>query len=264
MDSTYVPSLDGGETNKVIAKLGIKKANTKIWQLFLLGVLAGLYIGMGGHFSLVALASGMGRIAAGVVFSFGLILVVIAGAELFTGNVTIMVGVLSRVITKRSMVKNWTIVYIGNLAGSLFLAWLVYRAGLLGHAGALNGLGVFAAEVAENKIAIPFMQAFIRGILCNILVILAIIMSIMAKDLTSKILCIIFPITCFVACGFEHSVANMYLIPIGLFAEGLALYEMSAMFRNIVPVTLGNIIGGIFILVVHPNRIRQIRHLFDK
>ncbi len=264
MDSIYVPSLDGGETNMAIAKLGIKKANTKIWQLFLLGILAGLYIGMGGHFSLVALASGMGRIAAGVVFSFGLILVVIAGAELFTGNVTIMVGVLSRVITKRRMLKNWSVVYAGNFAGSILLAWLIYRAGLLEHAGALNELGILAAEVAENKIAIPFMEALIRGILCNILVILAIIMAIMAKDLASKVLCIIFPIACFVACGFEHSVANMYLIPVGLFAEGRALYEMSAMFRNLVPVTLGNIIGGIFILVIHPNRIRQIRHLFDK
>jgi formate/nitrite transporter len=115
-----------------------------------------------------------------------------------------------------------------------------------------------AVTVAEHKLAIPFTQAFIRGILCNILVILAIMMALSAKDIISKIFCIIFPIACFVACGFEHCVANMYLIPLGLLAKGSHLYETFTMFRNIIPVTLGNIVGGIFIIAIHPHRIQQI------
>jgi formate/nitrite transporter FocA (FNT family) len=140
----------------------------------------------------------------------------------------------------------------------------VYKTGLLGKAGALNNLGDLSVKVAEYKLAIPFIQAFIRGIFCNILVILAIIMAIMAKDIVSKIFCIILPIACFVACGFEHCVANMYLIPLGLLAKGIPLYKTFVMFDNLVPVTLGNILGGIFILTIHPNRIRQIGTLFKK
>ena len=264
MNTPYSPSLSHKEVSETISKLGIKKSNTKIWQLLILGILAGLYIGFGGQLFLVTVASGMGKVAGGVMFSVGLILVVVAGAELFTGNVTILIGVLSTVISKRRMLKNWVVVYIGNFIGSVILAWLVYKTGLLGKAGALNDLGALSVNVAEYKLAIPFFQAFIRGIFCNILVILAIIMAIMAKDIASKILCIIFPIACFVACGFEHCVANMYLIPLGLLAKGIPLYKTFVMFDNLIPVTLGNIVGGVFILTIHPNRIRQIGTLFKK
>lgn len=261
MEGTYSPQLDGQETNLAISRLGIKKSNTKIWQLMLLGILAGLYIGFGGQLFLVTVASGMSKVIGGIMFSVGLILVVIAGAELFTGNVTIVVGVLSGAVSKKKMLLNWITVYIGNFIGSILLAWMIAGSGLFGSLGDPNTLGLLAADVAEAKLAIPFGQALIRGIFCNILVILAIIMSIMAKDIISKVFVIIFPIATFVACGFEHSVANMFLIPAGLLAKGFPLHQTWIAFQNIIPVTIGNLIGGILILVIHPNRIRQIKML---
>ncbi len=264
MDKSYTPSLSHKDASSAISTLGIKKSNTDIWQLLILGVLAGLYIGFGGQLFLVSLVAGMGKVVGAMMFSVGLILVIVAGAELFTGNSVILIGVLSTTISKRRMFKNWTCVFIGNFIGSILLAWLVYESGLLGKGEELTATGELAAKVANAKLNIPFVQAFIRGIFCNILVILAIIMATMAKDITSKILCIIFPITCFVACGFEHCIANMYLITLGLLAEGEAFHNMYVMFNNLIPVTLGNIVGGIFILTIHPNRIRQIRTLFRK
>jgi formate/nitrite transporter len=264
MDSDYTPSLTPKEASTAISKLGIKKANTKIWQLIILGMLAGLYIGFGSQLFLVTLASGLGKVMGGLVFSVGLILVVVAGAELFTGNVVILIGVISSVIKLTDMVKNWIAVYIGNFIGAVLFAILMYYSGLFGNTGALNAVGEIAVKVAEGKLAIPFTEAFIRGIFCNMLVILAILMAVISKDIISKIFCIIFPITCFVACGFEHCVANMYLIPIGLFLKGASFPEMLNIFHNLIPVTLGNIVGGVFILVIHPNRIRQISMLLKK
>lgn len=261
MESSYNPRLESNEVNLAISKLGIKKSNTKIWQLLLLGMLAGLYIGLGGQLYLVSVASGLSKVIGGVMFSVGLILVVIAGAELFTGNLTIVVGALTGVIHIRKMFRNLVTVYIGNFIGSLLFAWLMAESGLFGAPGALNPLGSLASDVAAAKLVIPFWQAVIRGIFCNMLVILAIIMSIMAKDIISKIFTIIFPITCFVACGFEHSVANMYLIPVGLLVDGVPLLETLTAFQNIIPVTIGNLIGGILIQLLHPNRIRQIKTL---
>ncbi len=255
------PTLSNLELDKRISTLGIKKANSRVWQLLLLGFLAGVYIGFGGQMSLVALEQGMGRLAAGVAFSLGLILVVIAGAELFTGNVLMVIGALGRQVSLRGLLRNWLIVYIGNFIGAMALVAAVWHSGVLGRAGTLNNLGELAASVATAKIALSFTEAFLRGLLCNILVLLAIIMSTIAKDVVSKIFAIIFPIAAFVACGFEHSIANMYLIPIGLAAKGSSLYGYIASFRNILPVTLGNIVGGLLILVLHPNRIRQIVYL---
>ena len=264
MENSYIPTLSEKEVSNAISTLGVKKSNERVWQVMLLGILAGLYIGFGGQLFLVTVAGGMGKVAGGIMFSVGLILVVIAGAELFTGNVTLLIGVLSAVIPRRKMFKNWVLVYIGNFIGSLALAWLIFQTGLLGSSEALNKVGTVSVSVAEAKLAIPFTQALLRGVFCNILVILAIIMAVMAKDIISKIFCIIFPISCFVACGFEHCVANMFLIPLGLLAKGVPLYETFVSFRNLVPVTIGNIIGGVFILVIHPNRIRQIRIILQK
>ena len=120
------------------------------------------------------------------------------------------------------------------------------------------------AKVADAKLALSFSECFIRGTFCNILVILSIIMVTLSKDVTSKILCCILPIMTFVACGFEHCVANMFLIPIGLYVKGIPTVEHLLIFKNILPVTLGNVIGGIFILLVHPNRIRQVQFLLEK
>lgn len=254
---TYAPALSTEELVSSISALGIKKANTKVWQLVVLGILAGGYIGFGGHIFLVALEQGMGKIVAGAVFSVGLVLVVIAGAELFTGNIMMVVSTVLSLYSVSKTLKNWVSVYLGNFVGSLLLALIVWNAGLLGHSGALNGLGRTAAGIAEAKLSLPFLEAFLRGVLCNILVILAIIMATISKDIISKILCCLLPVMVFVASGFEHCVANMYLIPLGLLAKGVTGYGLTAMFGNIIPVTLGNIVGGLLIITIHPNRIRQ-------
>jgi formate/nitrite transporter len=150
---------------------------------------------------------------------------------------------------------------MGNFVGSILLAVVVWQTGLLGSAGNLNSMGELAHKVSQAKIALPFAEAFFRGILCNILVILAVILATIAKDIISKIACCCLPVLVFVACGFEHCVANMYLVNLGLLAEGASLTELAGAFRNIFPVTLGNIVGGMFILWMHPNRIRQFRFL---
>ena len=260
----YDPKLNLGELSNLISNLGIKKANTKIWQLLLLGILAGLYISIGGHLFLVALEQGMGKVVGGAVFSVGLVLVVIAGAELFTGNIIMVVGSMSRLYSLWKLLKNWIVVYIGNFIGSILYAILVYESGLFGSFNNLNNLGSLAVKIAEYKLSLPFIECLIRGFFCNILVVLAIIMAFIAKDLISKIFCCILPIMAFVACGFEHCVANMFLIPIGLLAKTDSFFILYRIFINILPVTLGNILGGIFILVIHPNRIRQINYLFSK
>ncbi len=262
--SVYVPSLDGKEASYALSQLGVKKANASVWRLLLLGILAGLYIGFGGQFFLVAMSGGAGKIVGGLMFSTGLILVVIAGAELFTGNMSILAGVTAGLIPARKMLKNWGVVYVGNLLGAIAFAWLMSLSGLFGAAGALNELGSLSVSVADAKLAIPFTEAVIRGVFCNMLVVLAIIMAVIARDVVSKILCIVFPITCFVACGFEHCVANMYLIPIGLLLKGVPFCKTWIMFGNLVPVTIGNIIGGVLILMIHPSQVSRMAALMRK
>ena len=264
ISSNYDPKLTHNEVGATISHLGIKKANTKIWQLFLLGLLAGIYISFGSHLFLVAMEQGMGRVIAGACFSVGLVLVVIAGAELFTGNITMIVGAVSGLYSPLLLLKNWVVVFIGNFIGALTMAYLVNKSGIFGHTPELSTIGNMAIKISDYKMSLTFSEAFIRGIFCNILVILAIIMSYFSKDVISKIVCVILPIMTFVASGFEHSIANMYLIPSGLFAKGLTLTQQTEMFHNIIPVTLGNITGGLFIMLIHPNRIRQIVSLFSK
>jgi formate/nitrite transporter len=261
-DQGYNPTLSHKEVTKTISALGIRKANTEPWQLFMLGILAGIYISFGGHLYLVSMCEKMGRILSGAVFSVGLVLVVIAGAELFTGNILMIIGSLTGRFSISKMLQNWLMVYLGNFVGAYFFALLVWGTGLLGPAGALNPLGQLAVSVAGAKIALPFGEAFFRGVLCNALVILAIVMATMSKDVISKIFSCILPIMAFVACGYEHCIANMYLIPIGLIAKGVSVGDQVAMFHNIIPVTLGNIVGGVVILIIHPNRIRQLQFLW--
>lgn len=261
MDKSYDPKLTPNEVARTISHLGIKKANTKVWQLFVLGFLAGIYISVGSHLFLVAMEQGMGRIVAGACFGVGLVLVVVAGAELFTGNITMVVGALSRLYSPYQLLRNWAVVYVANLVGAVLAAWLVAKSGLFGHADSLTTMGAMAVKVSDYKMAIPFGQAVIRGIFCNMLVILAIIMSYFSKDVISKIVCVILPIMAFVASGFEHCVANMYLVPAGFFAKDMPLSQSWQMFHNVLPVSLGNIVGGLFIMLIHPNRIRQIMYL---
>jgi formate transporter len=257
----YEPALSVNELNQRVMALGIKKANTQIWQLLLLGVLAGLYISLGGHAFLVTLEQGMGKILGGVVFSVGLMLVVIAGAELFTGNIIMIVNTVVSIYSVKKIIKNWITVYISNFIGSILLVIIIWNSGLLGSAGHLNGLGETALKIANAKMSLTFMEAFLRGILCNILVILAVLMATLSKDVISKLICCMMPVMIFVASGYEHCVANMYLIPLGMLAGGASINELGGIFHNILPVTIGNIVGGIFILIGHPNRIRQFLYM---
>ncbi|MBI9101311.1 MAG: formate/nitrite transporter family protein [Spirochaetales bacterium] len=268
---SYDPKLSFEELGKSISKLGIKKANSRPWQLILLGILAGLYISIGGHLYLIAIAEGAGKLVGGAVFSVGLILVVIAGAELFTGNVIMIVGSVTRLYSIRKLMRNWFFVYLGNFIGAILYTYLIYKAGFFGEpSGGFSGvvesntLGELAAAIASKKLSLSFSTALIRGVFCNILVILAVILSAMAKDITSKMLACMVPVMAFVAIGFEHCIANMFLIPIGLLVQGASFSDQFSMFVNIVPVTIGNILGGIFILFIHPNRIRQIGTLIKR
>ena len=259
----YSPTLSGREFSRKISVLGIKKANDRLWQLLMLGILAGLYIGLGGQVSLVALEQGLGRIAAGAAFSVGLVLVVVAGAELFTGNIIMAVGAVTRQFPFTRVLRNWLTVYAGNFIGAYALALAIWGSGLYETAGGLNPLGQLAVKVAENKLALSFGAGVLRGILCNILVILAIIMATMAKDIISKIVCCVLPIMLFVACGFEHCVANMFLVSAGLLAKGVPFAGQTIMLKSLLAVTLGNLSGGLLILFLHPNRLRQLGYLLQ-
>ncbi|MBA7583817.1 putative formate transporter 1 [subsurface metagenome] len=247
------------------AMIGIGKAKTNlsVFRMILLGILAGAYIGIGSQLAIVTtfdmpkyLGAGFSRFIFGSVFSVGLILVIIAGAELFTGNSLILLSVLDQKSKLGKMFKNWFWVYFANFLGSLFLVWLIYGSGIWEMSG--FAVGARALEIANGKVNLNFGEAFFRGIGCNWLVCLAILISISAKNITGKILGIYFPVMAFVANGFEHCVANMYFIPMGLLLKGNAdvvntagltgklnnLTLQGFFVSNLIPVTLGNIIGG--------------------
>jgi formate/nitrite transporter len=241
----------------------VKKTNESMLRLSVLGILAGVYIGFGAQLATMVthdlagfLGVGMAKFMSGAVFSVGLMLVVIAGAELFTGNNLIFLSLLDRQVGVPKLLRNWVIVYFANLAGSLLLVALMYWSGLW----KTNNLavGISALKVADAKVNLTFLEAFARGILCNWLVCLAVWMAVSARDVVGKIFAIFFPIMAFVASGFEHSIANMYFIPMGLalkwdviaaagLTEPFANLTVGGMIvRNLIPVTIGNIIGGAF------------------
>lgn len=230
----------------MVENAGVKKAALPVLQILVLAVLAGAFIAFGGMFFTVAITdAGLGlgptRLLGGLAFSLGLILVVVAGAELFTGNNLIVMAWASRRITTGLLLRNWSLVYVGNLVGALATAIIVYGSGTLGIGD--GAVAETARNIASAKVQLPFMEAFLRGVLCNTLVCLAVWLCVAAHSVSGKILAILFPITAFVALGFEHSVANMYLIPIGYLA-GAEDVTMATFAANLVPVTLGNIIGG--------------------
>lgn len=245
--------------------IGVIKANLGPLRMFALAVLAGAFISLGAIFATTAttgaadLPFGVGKLLGGLVFCLGLILVVVAGAELFTGNnLIVMAWAHGRISTWR-LLRNWIIVYFGNFAGSLLTVVLMFFSGqYLFNSGAI---GLNALNIANHKVGLDFVQALFLGILCNALVCLAVWLCIGARSVTDKILAIIFPITAFVAAGFEHSVANMYFIPMGLAIKANAGAEFwsqigrtaadytdltwgSFLVANLLPVTIGNIIGG--------------------
>jgi formate transporter len=238
---------------------GLKKAKLPISSMLALGMLAGAYIAFASESSTMAMhditSVGFARFLAGVVFSTGLMLVVICGGELFTGNVLIWIGVLQKRITLATMLRNWFWVYTGNFLGSILLAYMMYASGLWSYNNYLHG--AYALKIAIGKVNLTFYEAFIRGILCNWIVCLAVWMAYAAKDISGKVWGIFFPIMLFITSAFEHSVANMYYLTAGLLAKTVpAIVEAShlgakvdtltlqSMFGNLLPVTLGNIVGG--------------------
>lgn len=259
------PSLDD-KGPKIIAEsvaqsVGVSKANSPWFSLFVLGVLAGAYIGFGALFSASvtfdispALGAGLKKLIAGATFSIGLMLVVIAGAELFTGNSLMVSSVMIGEVTWGRVLGKWVIVYAANFIGSVLLALLFYFSGLWKAGG--GALGESAVKVAHAKVHLDFMEAFVRGIGCNWLVCLAVWMALASRQVVSKLFAIFFPIMGFVAIGFEHCVANMYFIPAGIFLSGWAgvspagidpggLSWAGFVINNLIPVTLGNTIGGV-------------------
>ncbi len=252
-----------------VEKAGIAKGNLDFLSMYTLSVLAGAFIAFGAilytyviHDS--SLSLGLTKLLGGLVFCLGLILVIVAGAELFTGNNLIVMAYVSRKISLERLLRNWIIVFCGNFAGALVVVWLVSQSGQWTSSGA--AVGVKALMIANGKVNLTFVEALSRGTLCNILVCLAVWLCFSCRSVTDKVLAIIFPITAFVALGFEHSVANMYFIPAGLVlkqnpqvlsaAEGLLgqvpdlsrLTIPGFLISNLLPVTLGNIIGGGFLV----------------
>jgi formate transporter len=229
----------------LVEQIGVKKAVLPAVPTLALGVLAGAFIAFGAMFSTLALTGsplgfGPGRVLAGLAFSLGLVLVVVGGAELFTGNNLVVMAWAASKITTAQLLRNWTLVYVTNLVGALGSALMMWWSGALGLAG---GGAETAIAIAQAKVALGFTEALFRGILCNVLVCLALWLSFAAPDVPGKVLAIIFPISAFVALGFEHSVANMYLIPIAMLA-GADGVTLMGFIGNLLPVTLGNIVGG--------------------
>ncbi len=258
------------EVAELMVNSSVTKASLTLPKMFLLAIMSGIFIAFGAEASNVAMHNisdvGLARLVAGCVFPAGLMMVVLLGAELFTGNCLMVGGVLARKIRWSGWVKSLVTLWIGNLVGSLIVVFIVASTTQLGYSD--NGLGAFTINVALGKVNLSFSQALISGIGCNILVCIAVLLAFAAKDVPGKILGIFFPICAFVISGFEHCVANMYYIPAGIVAatnsayveaaqslygvtsERLATLSVSGLFGNLVPVTIGNMIGGIFIGVV--------------
>ena len=250
-------------------RICVAKTQLEPFKLLVLGILAGAYIGFGcelstlvGHDAAKFVGAGLAAFLRGAVFSVGLMLVVIAGAELFTGNSLVVLSVLDRKIPVRGLLYNWSVVYVANIIGSVLLAWIMFGSGLL--EGKNAAVGASALGIAAAKSNLAFWPAFFRGILCNWLVCLAIWMAAASRNIIGKIFAIFFPIMAFVASSFEHSVANMYFIPVGMMLKKIPQVLSAALsmgvspealgklnlygflVRNEVPVTLGNIVGGAF------------------
>jgi formate/nitrite transporter len=242
------------ETYAAIIQGGRRILDQSRGHTFVLSLLAGFYIAFGAQLSTVVtqdsaqfLGLGMTRFMAGSVFSIGLMLVVVCGAELFTGNSLLVGAGLHGELSWAKVAENWLVVLTGNFIGALFFAWLMFETRLWEHGNVADQ----AIRLATLKCRLPFWVAFNRGILCNWLVCLAVFMATAARDVAGKMLACYVPIMTFVASGFEHSVANMYFIPAGLFINGdlhrpeplLSWWNFAA--SNLLPVTAGNVVGGV-------------------
>lgn len=258
--------------------IGVKKAEMQLIPMFFLAMLAGAFIALGAIYATTILAGGISvfgpdktlafstglpygvtRLLAGLVFCLGLILVIVGGAELFTGNILLVIAWASRKVTIRALLRNWMVVYLGNFVGSVGTAFLILMAKQ--YMNGSGAVGLTALSIANSKVELGFFPALFSGILCNGLVCLAVWMTYGARSTMDKIAAIIWPISAFVAAGFEHSIANMYFIPVGLLIKDFAgpnfwglINKTAADYasltwgnffaRNLLPVTIGNIVGG--------------------
>jgi formate/nitrite transporter len=264
-DRVRIDAFPPPEMAERMENLGVSKASLDFWSMFALAALAGSFIALGAEFfTLVVTDSGLGygieKLVGGLAFSLGLILVVVAGAELFTGNNMIVMAWVSGKLTLGQVMRNWVIVYFGNLVGSLSTAVLIY----VTRQWAFHDcrVGATALNTALAKVNLSFTEGVARGILCNVLVCLAVWLCVSGRSVVDKIMAIVFPVTAFVASGFEHSIANMYFIPMGLLlrdqpeviaAAGKAAGDLvnltsKGLFTNLASVTTGNIFGGGFVV----------------
>ncbi len=268
--SNGVPSFDALMPKDIAVKaenIGIAKAGLGAYRMFALGILAGAFIAMGANYATTVWSGlaaagvpyGLQRLAGGLVFATGLIMVVIGGSELFTGNCLIPMAWVSKKVTTAGMLRNWVIVYAGNFVGSVLTAYMIFIGGQ--HKMAAGAVGLTALNIGVAKTSLDFVPCIALAIFCNALVCMAVWMCFGARSNADKVLVILPPISAFVACGFEHCVANMYFIPSALFIKDLdptyfatvaeklknggAILTWGNFFvRNLIPATIGNIIGG--------------------
>ena len=268
MENFSVDAYTPKEIAQRIEQISVSKSTLDPFRVFALSLLAGAFIAFAAVFyTLVihdsSLSSGITRLLGGLVFCLGLILVVVAGAELFTGNNLLVMACVDKKITLKQLMVNWIIVFLGNLVGSLGIVFLIYLSDQWLMSG--GALGAKTVMIANSKVNLGFIPAFSRGILCNALVCMAVWMCFACHSVTDKIMAILFPITGFVAMGFEHSVANMYFIPAGILAQmnpdimqvvsssvDVSNLNVTGFIHNMLPVTLGNIVGGsVFVGMVY-------------
>ncbi len=260
-------------------KAGEEKASQPFLKMVLLGIMSGAFVALGGAASSTAVHSipnvGVDRVIIGIIFPVGLMMIIFMGGELFTGNCLLFMGVLDKKISVKAFVRNLVVVYFSNLMGALLVDGLIYASGNLEYTEGL--LGAYAIKVAVGKMAITPVKGIASGILCNILVCVAVLLSTASRDIVGKIWAIFFPIMVFVVSGFEHSIANMFFIPIGMMAAENPAYVAKAQeaygilpaqiesltiwnsLGNFVPVTIGNMIGGMLcvalpLFIVHKKK----------
>ncbi|MFC2024641.1 formate/nitrite transporter family protein [Chloroflexota bacterium] len=265
MEQLRVDALSPTEIAKKVAEVAKGKSGLDLFRMFMLGILGGAFVAFGAQlYTLVihdsSLSLGLTKLVGGIAFSLGLILIVLAGAELFTGNTLMVIAFAQRMINTRNLFRSWGIIYGANFAGALAIVFLMYYTEQWGINNSM--VGGEALLIANTKVNLAFHTAFVRAILANVLVCLAVWLCFGARSTVDKVFAVIFPVTAFVAAGFEHSIANMYFVPMGIWLKGqpsvlaaaekmsgagLALQNLTwsgFIVRNLIPVTIGNVVGG--------------------
>lgn len=249
-DKRYLTPL---EIREKCIQAGIKKCELSRQKTILLAIMAGMFIAFGAAsanmavHNLPATMTGIKKLISGAIFPTGLIIIVLAGGELFTGNNLIIVAALEKKVKWKALINNWINVYLGNFIGAILISWMLYESGFFNTSQGL--LGNLHVSIAAEKVGQTFIQLFIKGVLCNILVSVAVWMSYSSSGVIDKIFAMWFPVMVFIVGGYEHSIANMYYIPAGMLAAGSSaasngLTLTAFLVNNLIPVTLGNIVGG--------------------